>query len=51
VDGGVEMLDRVHYALAPGGGAVRRLLVAPRLDAIFAHRREVLERTFGPWKG
>jgi ligand-binding SRPBCC domain-containing protein len=49
VDGGVEMRDLVHYALPPGGGPVRRLLVAPRLREIFAYRREVLERTFGRW--
>ncbi|MFL5383338.1 MAG: SRPBCC family protein [Longimicrobiaceae bacterium] len=51
VEGGVEMRDRVHYALPPGGGAARRLLVAPRLREIFSYRREVLERTFGPWTG
>lgn len=51
VDGGVEMRDLVHYALPPGGGAVRRLLVAPRLREIFAFRREVLETTFGRWNG
>ena len=51
VDGGVEMLDRVHDALPPGGGPLRRMLVAPRLEAIFAHRRRVLEETFGTWKG
>ncbi|HEX8242865.1 MAG TPA: SRPBCC family protein [Longimicrobium sp.] len=48
VPGGVEMRDLVHYALAPGGGAVRRFLVAPRLRQIFAWRRRVLEETFGP---
>jgi ligand-binding SRPBCC domain-containing protein len=47
VEGGVEMRDKVHYALAPGGGAVRRFLIAPRLREIFAYRRDVLERTFG----
>ena len=51
VDGGVEATDRVHYALPAGGGAIRGLLVAPRLEEIFAYRREVLERTFGAWKG
>lgn len=49
--GGVEAHDIVHYALPPGGGAVRRALVAPRLREIFAYRREVLERTFGAWTG
>jgi ligand-binding SRPBCC domain-containing protein len=51
IEGGVEMRDVVHYALAPGGGAVRRLLVAPRLREIFACRRQVLERLFGAWPG
>jgi len=50
IDGGVEALDRVHYALRPGSGPVRRLLVGPRLDEIFAYRRQVLERTFGAWQ-
>ncbi len=49
IPGGVEAADIVHYALPPGGGAVRRALVAPRLREIFAFRREVLERTFGAW--
>jgi len=50
IEGGVEARDLVHYALPPGGGAVARMLVAPRLREIFAYRREVLERTFGAWK-
>jgi len=50
IEGGVEARDIVHYALPPGGGAVRRMLVAPRLREIFAYRRDVLERTFGAWK-
>ena len=47
VDGGVEVADIVHYALPPGGGIARGLLVAPRLRQIFDYRREVLERTYG----
>jgi ligand-binding SRPBCC domain-containing protein len=47
VDGGVEMTDIVHYALPPGGGLARNLIVAPRLREIFDYRRQVLERTFG----
>ena len=50
IEGGVEARDIVHYALPAGGGAVRRMLVAPRLREIFAYRRDVLERTFGAWK-
>lgn len=49
IPGGVEAADIVHYALPPGGGAVRRALVAPRLREIFAFRKEALERTFGAW--
>lgn len=47
VEGGTEMTDIVHYALPPGGGIARGLLVAPRLKEIFDYRREVLERTYG----
>lgn len=50
IAGGVEMSDIVHYALPPGGGIARSWLVAPRLKEIFDYRREVLERTYGPWK-
>ena len=51
IDGGVEARDRVHYALPAGTGPAARLLVAPRLNEIFAFRRRVLEETFGAWKG
>jgi len=51
IEGGVEMRDIVHYALPPGGGAVRRFLVAPRLAEIFAFRRRALEEIYGPWTG
>jgi ligand-binding SRPBCC domain-containing protein len=47
VPGGVEARDVVHYALPRGGGAVGRLLVAPRLEAIFDHRRRFLADRFG----
>lgn len=47
VDGGVEARDVVHYALPPGGGPVARWVVAPRLERIFAHRRDVLRGRFG----
>ena len=45
------MYDLVHYALARGAGPVRRWMVAPALRDLFAYRRDVLERTFGAWKG
>ncbi|CAN5646133.1 SRPBCC family protein [soil metagenome] len=48
VAGGVEVRDMVHYApprpLAP---LIEKLLVGPRLRAIFAHRRDVLRERFG----
>lgn len=47
VDGGVEVRDLVHYALPPGGGLLRRVLVEPRLNEIFDHRRRILEERFG----
>jgi ligand-binding SRPBCC domain-containing protein len=47
VPGGVEMRDIIHYALPPGAGPARALLVAPRLESIFDHRREVLAEMFG----
>lgn len=47
VPGGVEVGDVVHYALPPGAGLLRPLLVAPRLEAIFDHRRRVLAEMFG----
>lgn len=47
VDGGVEVRDVVHYALPPGGGLLRRVLVEPRLNEIFDHRRRILEERFG----
>jgi ligand-binding SRPBCC domain-containing protein len=47
VPGGVEVGDIIHYALPPGAGPMRPLLVAPRLEAIFDHRRRVLTEMFG----
>lgn len=49
IEGGVEMRDVVHYALPrPASGAlVRRWIVGPQLESIFAYRRRVLEETFG----
>ena len=47
IEGGTEVRDIVTYALPPGGGLLRSLLVAPRLAAIFDHRRRVLEEMFG----
>lgn len=46
-DGATIIRDAVTYAVW-GPRFIRRLLVAPSLDRIFAHRREVIARTFGP---
>lgn len=48
--GAVEVRDIVHYAapFGPLGDLVVRLQVRPRLEEIFAYRRRVLERQFGP---
>lgn len=51
IGGGVEMTDIVHYALPPGGGIARGVLVAPRLKQIFDYRHQVLEKTFGKLPG
>ena len=47
--GGTEMRDIVHYALpfGPLGAVLDRLLVGPRVRAIFEFRRGVLEQRFG----
>jgi ligand-binding SRPBCC domain-containing protein len=47
VEGGVEMRDLVSYVLPRGGGLAHPVLVRPRLEQIFAYRREVLERRYG----
>jgi ligand-binding SRPBCC domain-containing protein len=47
IPGGVEVGDVVSYMLPPGAGPMRPLLVTPKLEAIFDHRRKVLETMFG----
>jgi ligand-binding SRPBCC domain-containing protein len=47
VPGGVETRDVVHYALPRGAATAGGWLVGRRLRAIFDHRRQVLEETFG----
>ena len=49
VDGGVEMADILHYELPFGvlGEVAHRLFVRRKIESIFAHRREVLERKIG----
>ena len=48
VDGGVLMKDRVTYSLPLGilGRLAHRMLVKPRLEAIFNYRYQVLEKKF-----
>ena len=48
VPGGTRMVDRVDYALPLGilGDLAHPLIVRPRLERIFAHRRAALERRF-----
>lgn len=48
IEGGVEMRDIVNYAPpTPAAGIIDRVLVGPRVRAIFDHRREVLAKRFG----
>ena len=48
VPGGVEIRDLVYYAipLGPLGNLVNRVAVRPRLERVFAFRRETLHRLF-----
>jgi ligand-binding SRPBCC domain-containing protein len=51
LDGGRTLCDdRVRYAV-PGGGLANRLLVAPDLRRIFAHRARKLRERFGGAEG
>jgi len=49
VDGGVRMVDLVHYALpfGPLGAIVHALFVRRKIEWIFRFRRRELERRFG----
>jgi len=49
VGGGVEMVDRVSYALYFGklSGLAHRYLIRPRLEEIFSFRRQKLAELFG----
>lgn len=52
-DGGVDMIDRVHYTPPLGvlGRLANRLFVAPTLKRIFAWRAEAIGLRFGPSSG
>ena len=48
IEGGVEMVDLVHYAPpTPAAPLLDRLLIGGKLKQIFDFRREVLVRRFG----
>ncbi|HSE84488.1 MAG TPA: SRPBCC family protein [Thermodesulfobacteriota bacterium] len=53
IEGGVEVLDIVHYALPLGilGRFVNRLLVRSELEKIFTYRSQILEDLFGNLSG
>lgn len=48
-DGGVLMVDLVHYALPlwPFGEIGHKVFVRPKLERIFGYRKEILEERFG----
>ena len=52
IEGGVEMVDIVHYQLPLGflGQMFHGVLVKPRLNEIFSYRSKVLEERFGVLK-
>jgi ligand-binding SRPBCC domain-containing protein len=49
VEGGVHMTDLVHYALPVSviDGVINRLVVRPRIEEIFAFRRQKIIELFG----
>ena len=54
IEGGVRMLDRVHYAVGLGpiplpliGSIVDAMVVRPKLERVFSYRKEILEKRFG----
>lgn len=49
VEGGVEMEDIIHYKIPLGflGNLFHPLIVRPKLEGIFAHRKITLEKLFG----
>ena len=51
IEGGVEMIDIVHYRIPLGmlGDIANRLLVRAKLKSIFDFRFEAVEKLFGKW--
>ncbi|MBB5350513.1 ligand-binding SRPBCC domain-containing protein [Haloferula luteola] len=49
MEGGVRMLDQVHYAVPfwPLGELAHETVVRPKLERIFEYRRKVLAQRFG----
>lgn len=53
IEGGVEMIDIVHYRLpfGPVGNLANRLLVKKELEKIFTFRYQKIVELFGEWEG
>ena len=51
IEGGVEMIDIVHYRIPLGilGDIANRLFVRAKLQSIFDYRFEAVEKLFGKW--
>ncbi len=49
---GVLMVDTLHYAIPYGvlGSMVNRLIVADRIERIFAYRKATIESLFSPYR-
>jgi ligand-binding SRPBCC domain-containing protein len=53
IEGGVEMVDLVHYRLPLGilGNIGHALIVKKELQKIFTYRYQRIVELFGPWEG
>lgn len=51
IEGGVEMIDLVHYKLPYSflGGLIHKVKLKRDLETIFSYRRQVLEDLFGTY--
>ncbi|NML20239.1 SRPBCC family protein [Pseudoflavitalea sp. G-6-1-2] len=53
IDGGVEMVDIVHYSI-PGwwmGRMINSILVKKKLESLFRYRFQRIEELLGKWEG
>jgi hypothetical protein len=52
IEGGVEMIDIVHYKLPMWfiGDIANALFVRKKLEGVFGYRFERVEEMFGKWK-